>query len=495
MISIKFLPKDLSFNHRGIFTILAALSMVALLGFSALVVDMGYIIYSQKRLDAATAAAALAGGQDLWSQPWATVQSSVYQYSGYTGTVAGYKVNGATQSSFPAVTPAATYYNTLSITGTLLSIEGGQIPTQPGVLPFSQAKSTYNAIRVTQKATVPLFFAPILGIPNATITSTATASAGGGAAQPLNVEIVLDTTQSMNANDPNCGNISKLQCAINGAQSLIAQLTAAGDNVGIVVFPPQSAQYTGTGCPPSSPTTVDYMLGTPAGVDTSGTSYSTLMTMQGASSYLTNGQVNKTSPLAKALGISGSGCTGLAAPGGKGTYYAQAVSQAQANLCKMSGATATNGCTGTGNGEQNVMVILSDGDAGSSNINGSANDNNQCYQAIQAANAAKTAKTWVYVIGYQPPTSSACTTDKYNNSSNTTGTNIQPCGALQRMAGTTSTALPTVNGPGTSPAVSSYFYSDSAGCSSPNAIGSVSSMFTSIGTALTGSRLLPNTAF
>ena len=60
------------------------------------------------------------------------------------------------------------------------------------------------------------------------------------------------------------------------------------------------------------------------------------------------------SALAEAVGFSGSGCTGLSAPGGQQTYYAQVIYTAQAALVAEQTANPTS---------QNVMIILSDGDA------------------------------------------------------------------------------------------------------------------------------------
>ena len=60
------------------------------------------------------------------------------------------------------------------------------------------------------------------------------------------------------------------------------------------------------------------------------------------------------SALAQAVGASGSGCTGLSAPGGQGTYYAQVINSAQAQLVLQQSANPAS---------KNVMIILSDGDA------------------------------------------------------------------------------------------------------------------------------------
>jgi Flp pilus assembly protein TadG len=52
-------------GQRGSVSVVVALSLVVLLGFAALAVDYGYLAFSQRRLQSATDAAALAGAVDL----------------------------------------------------------------------------------------------------------------------------------------------------------------------------------------------------------------------------------------------------------------------------------------------------------------------------------------------------------------------------------------------------------------------------------------------
>jgi hypothetical protein len=308
-------------------------------------------------------------------------------------------------------------------------------------------------------------------------------------AQPLNVEIVLDTTASMsNTTDTSCGSgKKKIDCALIGARSLINQLSAAGDNVGLVIFPPvskASVPYE-TDCNSSPTVSVQsYMGGSSPNYWADSTSItSTIIALTNSSNYLTNGNPNTGSPLMKALGGGPSGCKRLDVQGGKGTYYAQAIYQAQNNLAALSAV----------NKQQNVMIILTDGDASADSGTQirSTNYYNQCKQAIDAANAAKTAKTWVYAIAYMAQTSGGCSTDT-KTTSNSAGINIQPCNTLKWVAGTTSAGPPSSNtAPGTP---SSYFYSDTAGCTSKYPISGVSSLFKSISNTLMGSRLIPNNA-
>jgi len=251
----------------------------------------------------------------------------------------------------------------------------------------------------------------------------------------------------------------------------------------LVVFPPLKSQASVTAdasCNSSSVQVQSYMDGTGANLwaDTS-SSISTIVALTSSSSYMSNGKPNTASPLMNALGVGSGSCTGLAAPGGEGTYFAQAIYQAQANLAALSAK----------NNEQNVMVILSDGDANASGsqIN-SGYATNECQQAIVAANAAKTAKTWVYVIAYQSPTSGGCSTDNSSTLSPlVNGKGIQPCATLTWISGTTASNTAPSSPP-------SYFYSDSSACASNNAISSVSTLFGYIGNTLAESRLIPNNA-
>jgi uncharacterized membrane protein len=116
-------------NQRGAVTVVVAVSMVVLLGFAALAVDYGYLAYSQRRLQSATDAAALAGAVDLWTQSWTTVVTNAQAFTaGQGNTMPG------------GVSPASA-----TITGLTLSSV---------TLPYKQAVSGYNGIKVTQQATV-----------------------------------------------------------------------------------------------------------------------------------------------------------------------------------------------------------------------------------------------------------------------------------------------------------------------------------------------------
>jgi hypothetical protein len=163
-------------------------------------------------------------------------------------------------------------------------------------------------------------------------------------------------------------------------------------------------------------------------------------------------------------------CTGLQAIGGEGTYYAGVIYAAQAAL-------AANSTTGT----QNVMILLSDGDASakSSAMPGASTTSgvypstvNQCQQAVTAAQAATAAGTQVYSVAYGA-TSSGCSTD---------GGKITPCQTMQQIA-----------------SAPQYFFSDytaSAGdgscISASQSTSNLNQIFTQIASNLTVGRLIPD---
>ena len=85
---------------------------------------------------------------------------------------------------------------------------------------------------------------------------------------------------------------------------------------------------------------------------------------------------------------------GLNSPGGVNTYYAAAITAAQAELMADSAR-----------GAQRVIILLSDGDANTQSPR-------QCTRAVQAAQSAAAAGTWVYSVMYgQTSTNGGCSGD------------------------------------------------------------------------------------
>jgi hypothetical protein len=132
-------------------------------------------------------------------------------------------------------------------------------------------------------------------------------------------------------------------------------------------------------------------------------------------------------------------------------------------------------------GVQNVIILLSDGDANASAGNvGSGKAYNQCHAAISAAGTAKGAGTWVYSIAYDADTSSSgsCTTDQPDKKNNPKGVAISACATMQQIA------------------TSGKFYTDSSGggssCGGGISTTNLNSAFANIAVTLQQPRLLPN---
>ena len=170
------------------------------------------------------------------------------------------------------------------------------------------------------------------------------------------------------------------------------------------------------------------------------------------------------------------------------TYYAGAIYAAQAALIAEQNANP---------GSQNVIILLSDGDANAaqstnygsgtptvigmpspaSNSGSYPSYADECLQGFYAANAATSAGTRVYTVAYGSPTS-GCSTD----ASSYYGIQVSPCAAMEYMA-----------------SAPQYFYSDynqsgsnSTCYSSAQSVSSLSGIFTAIAADLTTARLIPD---
>ncbi|MDP9051057.1 MAG: pilus assembly protein TadG-related protein [Acidobacteriota bacterium] len=457
--------------------------LIGFLGTAALSIDLGRAFYGYRELQTATNAAALAGGSAL---PNSNAAALATTYSALSG-------DKNAQPNMSNVTMVSGYPKLECLTSL----------TNQGMACVAPANA--NAIQVQQQMVVNLIFAPIFGKHTLTLTSTATASMSGAATTPYNVAVILDTTASMNGTDSDsqCSS-SRLACAESGVQVLYQSLypcladeancgtptnnTNGGamvansvDRISLFAFPNPTVGTIANDwtCPTSNPTIKPYTFPT-AGSTTYAPSGSTTPTYQivGFSSDFktsdTASSLNSSSDSVVAVGGK-SGCNGMQAPGGEGTYYAGVIYAAQAALTAEKTAFP---------GSQNVMIILSDGDAsatssampGASTTSGTyPSTKQQCHQAVTAAQAAATAGTRVYAVAYGA-TSSGCSTD--------TSPTISPCSTMQSMA--------------SSP---QYFYSDytasggSSSCvSAAQSTTNLNQIFKNIAGSLTVARLIPNNA-
>ncbi len=510
-------------NELGQTMAVMMISVSTLIALAGATVEIGHVYYAYRLLQASTSAAALAGAYQMPN----TTNASTYvtTYSAQTG---GLNATPLLQN----VTATPTFLCLTTITNTF----------NVSCSTASGASGGYNGLKVTQTAAIPLWFGRLFGFGQLNVSAVATAAMRGGTNTPWNIAIIMDTTSSMNNQDDGlqCNN-SQINCALTGLQVLLNDLypcgmgqtcTAVGatpvDSVSLFVFPAvttatQSKDYI---CNTSNPTIVAYTIPNTTPAYSSGTApASNLMLPSGdtyqvlgfANDYMTSdtaASLNQASYTVIAAGDSGkSGCSGLQAPGGEGTFYAQVIYAAQAALATQQ----TNNP-----GSKNAMIILTDGDAtacasnaytsggacntksqivateGTLNGTGTSTTNpsgyksytypsalGECGQAVLAAQYAATQGTTVYTIGYGTPTSGGCLTDKtYSTTVTTSGGSWspgkQPCAAMAAMA---SSQL--------------NFYSDAGnGCQatapSNQAITKLTAIFRAITDNLTIPRLVPN---
>ena len=460
-------------GRRGQVLIFFTMWLPLLFGMTALVVDFGFIYLDNNELNASTQAAALAGAWAM-SQPGATVQSTTAAISAYSSGTGGN--NASTNLSTVSMVTGSPSFKCLS---TLTSAFGLQC----------YGPSNSNAVVVSQQVKVPLLFLRMFGGTSATLTATATASMKGATVEPYNVAVIVDSTQSMNStdSDSNCSS-TRISCALAGVRTLLGGLspcppsqancgTVTGgtvansvDRVSLFTFPAVTTATVANdyNCSGNAPATAAYTAPTLPAAAT----YQVLGFLSDYRTTGSGGSLNSSSNIVTAIGGT-SGCTGLQAIGGYGTYYAQVINTAQASLAAQLSANPNS---------QNVLIILSDGEAtststqmpGASTTSGVFMSTKQeCHQAITAAAAAATAGTRVYTVAYGA-TSSGCTTD--------TSPSITPCQTMQQMASSTA-----------------YFFSDytasqgGGSCiSAAQPVTGLSGIFQVILQNLTGAKLVPN---
>ncbi|MGA9056713.1 MAG: pilus assembly protein TadG-related protein [Terriglobia bacterium] len=476
-------------DQRGQALVMVAFMMVGFFAMAAFVIDFGRIYFSFRELQASTDAAALAGAEAMptgatAADTKAAVQANVTLYSGVAGN----------NNAYPNLTGVTMSY-TLSCL-TTLSNEG---------IACVESPAGDNAIQVVQTVKVPLTFASIIGTPSITLTAAATAAMRGATGGPYNVMMVLDTTSSMGSNlDTNCtvpgitGSPTREQCALYGVQTLLGlggtglapcapTLANCGtatngnvanpfDEVGLMVFPGLTPTETSTlsNPPVQAPTASDdYTCPTSNPSITSYNNNPGYLVLPLQSNYRSSDAataLNTAAGIVIATGGAGGTCKGLATPGGEGTFYAGAITAAQNYLVANSRKNV-----------QNVMIVLSDGDAtaSSTQMGGKATSypaTNECHQAITASTNAQAAGILVYSVAYGSE-SSGCSADSPA---------IAPCATMEGIA-----SLPTAK----------YFFADNnqsgsgidktcANAARPTS--DLNQVFKDIVLDLTVARLIPN---
>ncbi len=472
-------------DERGQVLPFVMLLMVSLLGMAALVIDLGHAYFCYRELQAATDAAALAGAQGLPNDTAAKSQALLY--SAVTG-------NKNARSNLTGVTMVSGYPLLKCLT-TL---------TNQGVA--CSAPANANAIVVKEQVDVPMYFASIFGISTLHENAIATASMRGAISSPYNIAIILDTTASMSTLDSDCGNVSRLTCALNGTRVFLQALTpcpassttcsiTAGvsansvDRVSLFTFPNVTVGTAANeyDCSSSNPTIPVYSLPPTTGTTyaPSGSTTTTYQVTPFLSDYRlsdTASSLNNGSNISLAVGAK-SGCTGMTDPGGDGTYYAGVLYAAQAALLAQQAANP---------GSQNMIVMLSDGDATatSSKMAPKSTDNaltlnatgtypsyvDECSQAVVAAKSIAAAGTKIFSVAYGSA-SSGCGTD-------TTGTyaRISPCQTMEYIASSPGNFFSDYNQSGSGSTCQS--------ASQPTT--SITQIFTQIANSITFARLIPD---
>jgi Flp pilus assembly protein TadG len=433
-----------------------------MLGVAGLVIDVGYMYLCQRELQISTDAAAMAAAAQL---PNPTAASA----SGLNFGAQPGKLNAYPNLNKP-----------MAVTDTVTTVTPGCV-SFTGSLDCAGA-ITANAVQVKQTTTVPTFFIRALAVfglnslKSVNLSAVSTAVMQGSTRPPYNVALVMDTTASMESSDggSNCTG-TKVQCAEQGAQILLSELnpclpgancgtatngnvTNAVDEVSLFTFPAQtpgtqvtkdemyntnsSTSCSGRNANPGCPSVVKYPDSTTYGQLTgssgsysmptlSTTNLNTLVSYYQvaplSSNYRSSDSTSGLNPLSSASSgatanspsivnavggnsyFGGTGETGMMAVGGQSTFFAGALFAAQAYLAANSRPNA-----------QNVIILLSDGDANGGTMNAQQNQLSsngtypsavdQCQQAIDVASAAKAAGTTIYTVGYGVA-SGGCGTD------------------------------------------------------------------------------------
>lgn len=169
-------------HRRGIVLVLAAALMVSVMGFAALVVDLGFIMVVRSQMQTAADAAALAAGGELASGygPGATLTQSAMMTKAQTSGQTLASANGMLDRATAYLDPA----RDLTFGKRTWNGESGKWEYQWGVGPYDTVKATIHrdqnpvntGVTVQPDGPLNLFFARALGNKTAAYKSTAIAA-------------------------------------------------------------------------------------------------------------------------------------------------------------------------------------------------------------------------------------------------------------------------------------------------------------------------------
>ncbi len=390
--SIKDLLARFRTSRAGASAALFAILLPVAIGMAALVIDINHARVVRKAMQTSADAAALAASMDI-----GTATNPISTATTYSAASGGKNVIPGVSVSMVSTYPKLACINPQTTYG-LCTSASPSLPT--GAQTACDGLGGCNVIYVKETATVQTIFSRIFGLNGINLTVSAAAAGHGGSSKELDVVLILDTTGSMSSNDPACGS-TRLACAEAGAKTLMQTLNPAYDSIAIMVFPGlTSTTYANydSSCQGGSVKSGDTAAYSASPVYLVAPSNQSSGPLTDYWTSTTDNTLNQSSALVKTVGYAG--CSGVANPGGQGTFYGDVVTAAQSYL-SAHGRTAA----------QKVIILLSDGDASS----GSATyGENECGQAVQSAAAVKATGTVVYTIGYGAP-SSGCSTDNYTS--------------------------------------------------------------------------------
>ncbi len=188
-------------EQHGQALVWTAAGITAILGIGGLLIDVGRAYVVRADLQNYANAAALAAAGNVYNSS-STSNATYYAGLYSAGATTDENYNSGLGVVTPTVTPICL---NMLMTGTTCSASG----------------NVSNAVKVTETATINTMLMRVMGFKTITVTATAIASMQGKA-QPWNVAVVVDTTGSMSNTDANCGSISRLQCALDGVQTMLA---------------------------------------------------------------------------------------------------------------------------------------------------------------------------------------------------------------------------------------------------------------------------------
>jgi Putative Flp pilus-assembly TadE/G-like len=379
-------------EERGQAFALMVVALVALLGTSALVMDVGFAWYAKRQVQASADAAALAGAQQLPDVTSATNTANQYASLNTPDNLSNVSVNVTTRCS---------------VTATANNWCG------PGT------SYAANTIAVTETANSPTWFAKIFGINNFGVKGVATACQPCSSS-PVDIMLVIDRTGSMCQPTGPSGECTDLDNAKDGVQTLLGIMDPNIDTVGLVAFPPYNNNVTNAVCDNNSVSNPVVINGTtvnsPGSYDQQNLVYLDDTLKSDFKTSATATMLNPASNLVKHM-TDDSGSTHNCIQSFGSTSYDEALKAGQAELVKdgrpgvpkvivfMTDGEANQGSYWAGDPTHGLEPDLDNpktnfnmASGGASTIN--PGDAQPCHAAINVATAIKAAGTTVYSIGY-----------------------------------------------------------------------------------------------